>query len=240
MKWFKHYADASDDEFIEGVEDRFGWEGYGRWWKLLETVAKQMDETGKCSVSYSWNKWQTKLKGKRNKLKTYLEHLENEQKIKTKQTGNVLEIEIPNLLKLRDNYSKNLQASKQVSSPKDCKQEVEVDVEEDNSKKTKKKTSIGVGEILEKYPLAERDHVEDWLLVRKNKRAPLTKTAWNGVVREIEKSGLPGESILELMAEKGWQGFKAEWLGNLERNTPQSPEPRPPHLKPFPGTEGVH
>ena len=41
MRWFKHMTDASDDEFVAAVESRFGLEGYARWWKLLEAVAKQ-------------------------------------------------------------------------------------------------------------------------------------------------------------------------------------------------------
>jgi len=40
MKWFKHYTDSSDDEFIAGLEEKFGLIGYARWWKLLETIAK--------------------------------------------------------------------------------------------------------------------------------------------------------------------------------------------------------
>lgn len=121
MKWFKHMTDASDDEFISELEDIFGLEGYARWFKLLEIVAKQMDETGKCSASYSWKKWQSLLRGKRKKLETFLEHLENKQKTNRKQTGNILEIKIPKLLELRDNHTKNLQVTD--------KQEVEVEVE---------------------------------------------------------------------------------------------------------------
>lgn len=106
MKWFRHMADASDDEFLSGIEELFGWEGYGRWWKLLETIAKQMDGTNKCSAEYSWSKWQSFLKGKRNKLETFLVHCQDKRKIKLELNGNILKIFCPKLLELRDEYSR--------------------------------------------------------------------------------------------------------------------------------------
>lgn len=105
MRWFKHYADASDDSFVEGLEDKFGLEGYARWWKMLEIIARSMDKTDGCSASHSWVKWQSFLKGKRNKLETFLEHCQNENKITFKLNGNILEIKCPNLLKLKDEYN---------------------------------------------------------------------------------------------------------------------------------------
>lgn len=99
-------ADASDDEFISELEDKFGLEGYARWWKLLEIIAKQMDGTDKCSAEYSWVKWQSFLKGKRNKLETFLEHSQNKLKINLEQNGNILKISCPKLLELRDEYSR--------------------------------------------------------------------------------------------------------------------------------------
>ena len=100
-------SDASEDEFLEEIEELFGIEGYARYFKILETIAKQMDKTNKCSASYSWKTWQAILKGKRNKLETFLIHCENKLKMNLKQNGNILEISCPKLLELRDNYSNN-------------------------------------------------------------------------------------------------------------------------------------
>lgn len=124
-------SDAHNDEFLADLIEDYGLEGYARWWLILEAIASQMDKTNKCSVTYSWTKWQSLLKGKRNKLETFLERLGNEQKIKTKLNGNKLEISCPKLLKLRDNYTKDLQASEQAPDPPPSKQEVEVEVEVD-------------------------------------------------------------------------------------------------------------
>ena len=133
MKWFKHLSDASDNDFIEEIELNFGLEGYARWWKLLEIIARGMDETDKCYAEHSWQKWQFFLKGKRKKLEEFLKYLEEKGKIKLvhsglvsgsfkeptrnqlsshqKQSRNILKIICPKLLELRDNQTRNLQAS---------------------------------------------------------------------------------------------------------------------------------
>jgi len=128
MKWFKHYTNASDDEFIARLEDEFGLEGYARWWKLLEVIAQNMGGESGCSATYPWSHWQRFLKGKRRKLEPFLAHLESKGRIKRKQTGNkpetnrkqtgnepemnskrtgnILEIECRKLLQIKDEYSR--------------------------------------------------------------------------------------------------------------------------------------
>ena len=111
MKWFKHMVDASGESTVAKIEAKFGLEGYARWFKLLEKVASEMKKPGQCSASYPWKKWQTFLGGKRKKLETFLKHLENQRKITLKPTGDVLEIFIPKLLEIKDNYQKDLEVS---------------------------------------------------------------------------------------------------------------------------------
>lgn len=137
MKWFRHISDASDDEFIAELEELFGWEGYGRWWKLLEVIAKQMDASDKCSAEYSWSKWQTFLKGKRNKLETFLVHLQNKQKINLEQTGNILRISCPKLLDLRDEYSR-----KSGQTPDKCPDKVAPEEYREEEKKEREEDSL--------------------------------------------------------------------------------------------------
>lgn len=52
----------------------------------------------------------------------------------------------------------------------------------------------------------------DWLATRKVKKAPVTQTALDGIHREAQKAGLTLEAALQTMCERGWQGFKAEWM----------------------------
>lgn len=57
-----------------------------------------------------------------------------------------------------------------------------------------------------------KEFVKDWMLVRKNKKATDTETAYNSFIIEIEKTGLEKNDVLKLIIEKDWKGFKAEWI----------------------------
>lgn len=64
-----------------------------------------------------------------------------------------------------------------------------------------------------------------WLAVRKMNRAANTEVAFDGIVREINKTGLPAEECIRTAAERSWRGFKAEWMQPRTPN-PQAPFPR--------------
>ena len=53
---------------------------------------------------------------------------------------------------------------------------------------------------------------QDWLKLRKTKKAPVTQTAIDGIVRESLKAGVSLQTALETCCERGWTGFKAEWM----------------------------
>lgn len=52
----------------------------------------------------------------------------------------------------------------------------------------------------------------DWLSLRKSKKALPTETAIAGICREAEKAGVSLNVALETCCERGWAGFKAEWM----------------------------
>ena len=53
---------------------------------------------------------------------------------------------------------------------------------------------------------------QDWLKLRKAKKAAVTQTALDGIQREADKAGVSLQSVFETCCERGWTGFKAEWL----------------------------
>lgn len=53
---------------------------------------------------------------------------------------------------------------------------------------------------------------DDWLALRKAKRAAVTQTALRGIQLEAEKAGLTLEEALRTSCERGWAGFRAEWV----------------------------
>lgn len=75
----------------------------------------------------------------------------------------------------------------------------------------------------------------DWLKTRKQKRLPPTETALEGVKREAEKSGKTLAEVLTICCERGWAGFQAAWLENLENDHRGLPRQRagPPNVVHF-------
>lgn len=67
---------------------------------------------------------------------------------------------------------------------------------------------------------------EDWLKVRKTKKAANTETAFKRIQKEIELSGLSADECITIAVERSWQGFKAEWVANYQRQSPQRPTGR--------------
>lgn len=63
--------------------------------------------------------------------------------------------------------------------------------------------------------IAKEELVNDWLIVRKNKKASNTKTAYLKFMSEVEKCQKDINEILEICITKSWSGFNAEWLKNV-------------------------
>ena len=55
--------------------------------------------------------------------------------------------------------------------------------------------------------------ITDWITLRRTKKAPVTETAINGIVKEAAKAGWSVADALAKSCERGWTGFKAEWVG---------------------------
>lgn len=60
----------------------------------------------------------------------------------------------------------------------------------------------------------EENIVNDWLLVRKQKKATNTETAFNRIKNEIALSGISANECITMAVERSWMGFKAEWVKN--------------------------
>ena len=80
---------------------------------------------------------------------------------------------------------------------------------------------------------ANEQLISDWLQVRKAKKAGNTKTALNGFMKQVEKSGLPLNTVLEICVIRSWQGFNIDWLKNIDLSEfqPKQAAPIPQNLK---------
>lgn len=197
MKWFKHDADAFLSEGVDALIDEEGFAGYGRWNRLLEIVAFKMDETNRCHVEYSPQKWCSLLKLKQKKLLSFLELTENQLKTKVKRTKNKIRIEIPNLLKKRDNYTKGLEVtSKKLSVRSRSRSRKEIDTDKDKNL------------ILPDW--LPKENWKGYLEMRKKIKKPMTERAVKLQINELtklKKQGHDPGKVLDQSVRNSWQGL---------------------------------
>jgi len=62
----------------------------------------------------------------------------------------------------------------------------------------------------------------DFLSLRASHHAPVSQTALDGIRREAERAGVSLDRALAVCCERGWRGFKAEWLREEPRAKAQS------------------
>lgn len=60
---------------------------------------------------------------------------------------------------------------------------------------------------------------QDFLSLRKAKKAPLTETALAGIRKEAEKAGYSLDQALETCCKRGWQGFDASWVSGQQASS---------------------
>jgi len=134
MRWFKHMTASSNDEFIVWVEEEYGLAGYARWFKLIELVAAQTTKSQRMVV-YPIPQWCSFLKAKRKLALSFLLALSNRNKIIMELNGNILGIEICNLMKFHDEYTRKSGHTTDKSPDTIRTKNIEEEVEADNYKK---------------------------------------------------------------------------------------------------------
>lgn len=58
----------------------------------------------------------------------------------------------------------------------------------------------------------------DWLALRKAKKAIVTLTALQQIIKQADKASLPLEQALAISCRRGWIGFEASWLKPEDMN----------------------
>ena len=81
---------------------------------------------------------------------------------------------------------------------------------------------------------------QDYIALRKSHRAPITQTALKGIEREANSAGLSLEQALTICCERGWRGFRAEWLHSDRGNHPAQPKPNRINTVPQHTNGGAH
>jgi hypothetical protein len=64
--------------------------------------------------------------------------------------------------------------------------------------------------------------VNDWIKVRKNKKATNTETAFKKIVNEIAKAKITPSEAIQLCVERSWSGFQSDWYLNDKQQKPKN------------------
>ena len=173
VRWIKHMTTTADDEkvasYIEIYRKRRGLDGalaaYGFWWLLLERIASQIGpgET-KYAVTYSWHRWCVHLFSTPKGLRSYLGSLQEVRLIKLHTSGDDATIEIHNLLKYRDEYSKKSRHKKDKTptesgdcQAQDTEGETHTEIETNNVELKTIKEVFSYWQVVLNHPKAKLD-----------------------------------------------------------------------------------
>lgn len=87
---------------------------------------------------------------------------------------------------------------------------------EASAQKPDRKSPFGMAQMLANNPHAIANQLlEDWVALRKAKRATVSQTVWDALNTELSKceaAGIAADTAMTEALLAGWQGFKVDWL----------------------------
>ena len=60
--------------------------------------------------------------------------------------------------------------------------------------------------------------VDEWLVIRRKKKAINSQFSYNSFISQIEKTGAEKNEVMRVIAEKQWAGFNHAWMKNTNNN----------------------
>jgi len=160
-------------------------------------------------------------------IRTCLSRLVKSGEITTQPTNRFTLVTIVNYNNYQDNSSESTSQStnnqpttnQQLTTSKELKEVKKKDIEIKPPVFNFKKEVLQLG--------VNKNTLNDWLDVRKNKKATNSETAFNTLLTEINKSGLHPQQAIEMSAANSWAGFKSDWAQNKNQSNNAGPLSRP-------------
>ncbi|MBQ4133245.1 MAG: DUF4373 domain-containing protein [Desulfovibrionaceae bacterium] len=103
MKWFKHHCSEKDSEVMARIEAEFGFEGVGRYWRILEIVGSQM-MPDKNWAEFPTKFWQSSLRFSPKKLQNFLGFLAEFSNLTIEFSQKSIRVDVRNCLGIQDNW----------------------------------------------------------------------------------------------------------------------------------------
>lgn len=116
----------------------------------------------------------------------------------------------------RASANKRWESRNASAEPLQCERNAEsVDSETASSKEEKKSPKFKPHDYLLSLGVPE-SVASDWLAHRKTLKAAPTETAINSIADQAVKAGISLSDALSECCQRGWRGFKAEWIANRQ------------------------
>lgn len=232
MDWFRMYGEMMDDPKIGTLDDA----AFRTWIELL-CVACKAESEGNTKLTEGTLSWALR----RNATET-LQQLLHRGLVTLNETGEIVITNWNKRQKKSDSSTERVkrhrEKSKQINDVRACnvtetlakrdsngleKRREEKNREEEKKEKTTRVAALSCSDLVADG--VSEEAATEFLALRKQKRSPLTPTAWNGIKREASKAGLSVHDAVTKCIERGWRGFEAEWV---------MPSPaKPPHTEKF-------
>lgn len=134
MKWFKHLCDSNRSVTIRKINKKYGLEGEARYWRLVE-ICSEKYECGEPEFTFDPETVRQTLRHRSvTDCRSFVDWLATAQLLIADTSGIVWRIKFPKILEIRDNHTKNLQATKKLVSnnlPLDKEEEKEEEKDKD-------------------------------------------------------------------------------------------------------------
>lgn len=236
--YFSHDTNSRSDEKIIALRIKHDWKGYGLFWAIIEKLSESNNYMCVCDyniIAYDLRTDASTIKsiindfglfsftedGKRfysDRLNRCMDY-RNEKSVKAKVSANKRwgkTNDDTNVMQTQCERNANVMRTQCERNAKE-KEIKEKEIKENFllEKETKEKFSFRES-LLDLS--ADEKLVDDWLLIRKNKKATNSETAFSMFFNEFKASKWPIDEVLKICIERDWKGFKTEWLKNTENN----------------------
>lgn len=164
MRWFKHFCDTQNSESLDAIIERFGFSGYGRWFRILEAIGSKMDSSDRCHLELSVRRWCEILRLRPAQLREFCEATQqimnkncaDDAKVVLNVCSDIAYFRVPNLLKIRDEYTSRIGSESGETTPQIKKEKKSKDKEEEKNpplppKRGERNPSVDFDEIKNKW-----------------------------------------------------------------------------------------
>lgn len=153
MQYFKHYSGVKNSESLSVLEDKLGFAGIGRYWRMLEYLVENFDGDSPTFRIHRRNVRELLRLRSWNDCGTFMECFGNVRGIFVNHSENVYEIDAPILLELQSRDFKRARTDRASSAPKIKSKNKIKNKEEDKEKENKTKEKVS--ELDEYFEIAK-------------------------------------------------------------------------------------